>query len=228
MGAHTIPARPFSRSRGTSSSMGRWRCITNSNRSGRFTPQTTTTSDLPAHRRRAAKLQLPLGKSVKTTTGPPSSRASTALSRLSGERPRLLNGSRTSSPTSQIRLTASTSPSARVPCPRTIPRAGVASLIVLLQVVPHRPHGLLEPLVEQLRRVDPRVLQQLIHRDDLTDHRDVLARVERDRDSPDRHAEDLHLLRLDPGSIVVPLLAPVLELDHHLDPLLLPDRPDPE
>src|SRR5690606_35265122 len=66
------------------------------------------------------------------------------------------------------------------------------------------------------------------HRDHLANDGDVLAGVQRDDDLGHLDPEDLHLFGNEPGAVVVRAVVPILELDHDLDALLLPDRPDPE
>src|SRR5262249_26137532 len=90
--------------------------------------------------------------------------------------------------------TADTRPAANSPWPATIARAcaGVPggasllmSLIVLLQVLRHVPrctHLAHQSFVEPLGGIDAAVLEQMVHRDDFRDDRDVLARVERHAD----------------------------------------------
>src|SRR5690606_17508528 len=166
--------------------------------------------------------------SVKTMAGRPAAARSTALETASGERPLLLNGTRTSGSTPEIWRTASTRPSASVPWATTMPTSGRGSLIVLPQVLAHGPHRLLEALVEQCGRVHAGVLEQVVHRDHLGDDGDVLQRVEREHGRGHLDAEDVALLGDEPGAVVVRAVVPLLELDDDLDALLLPDRADAE
>ena len=72
------------------------------------------------------------------------------------------------------------------------------------------------------------VAKQVHHRHDLGDHGDVLAGVERHHDLRNGNVEDQRLLPGQPGAVGVLGRLPVLELDHDLDSLLLPDRPHAE
>jgi hypothetical protein len=74
----------------------------------------------------------------------------------------------------------------------------------------------------------PGILEKMVQRDDLGDHGDVLARVQRYDHPRHLHSQNVDQLGIEPRAIVVRLLVPGFELNDHLDPLLLADRPDPE
>src|SRR5262245_37082231 len=125
--------------------------------------------------RRAAIVQLPACRSVKMTLTPLSfifSRMSFSMS--SAQRPGTATGM-SCDPRPGITSTADTNPCAKSPCPATIARA---SLIILLQVAAdfrRGAHRLHETLIEALRRIDPAVLEQVVHCDHFRDDRDVFA-----------------------------------------------------
>src|SRR5687767_7601531 len=144
---------------------------------GRFTPHTTAVSARSSVSRRAAKAQLPLGMSVKTIPGPSPRASRTLFCSASGPQPSLLTARRASASAPAIWRTDCTSPSASEAWLTTSPRTG--SLIILLQVLRHAGHPVLEPLVEQAGAVDARILQQVVHGHHLADHRDVLTRHQR-------------------------------------------------
>src|SRR5260370_33860383 len=123
-----------------------------------------------------------------------------------------------------IASTAATSDSATAACDTITPRS---SLIVLLEVLPHAAlllERLVQPLVEPLRRIHAAVAQQMVHRHHFTDHGQVLAGIERHRHQRQPHAENLGLLSVQPGAIVLARVVPILELHHDLDAFLLPHR----
>src|SRR5690606_23547797 len=223
-----IATRPRSRTRDTSSATAMSRCITKSSSMGRFTPETTTRPEPWWHRRRATNAQLPLWRSVNRIARRPWASSVIFAAIASGESPRLLSGTSASAASPAIWRTASTRPWASSPWATMIPMVSRRSFIVFLEVLLHGPHRLLEPAVEQLRRVHARVLQELVHGHDLGDDRDVLPRVQRNPDLGHLHPEDLDLLPLQPRPVVVRPVVPVFELHHHLDPLLLADGADAE
>src|SRR3954471_20350743 len=104
-------------------------------------------------------------------------------------------------------------------------------LIVLLQVAAHvgrRAHLLLEALVESRRRIHAAVLEQVIQRDHLGDHRDILARIERNADLRQLDVEDCGRLTIEARAIDDGVLMPVLELHDDLETLLLAHGADAE
>src|SRR5687768_4268041 len=132
--------------------------------------------------RRAAIVQLPAGRSVKMTVAPvAASRSRINASTPCAERSRLLTP-RKSSARPVICSTADNNPSANVPWPATI---ALTLLIVLHEILP-RVAGLFHPvheaLIERLRRILPVILEQVVHRDDLGDHRDVFSGTQVHRD----------------------------------------------
>src|SRR5687768_10883791 len=147
-------------------------------------------------------------------------------------------------PCPAICAAAEMSPSANAPWPATMAVGAAGSpgssgapsppaelLIVLLQVLAHvrrLAHAPHQPLVERVRGVHPAVAQQVVHRDHLGDHRDVLSRVERHADLRERDAEDLRRLAVEPRAVHDLGLVPLLELHHHLDALLLTHGADAE
>src|SRR5438034_7448565 len=64
----------------------------------------------------------------------------------------------------------------------------------------------------------------MIHRDNLADHRQILAGVEGHGHERHGHAEQLGFLAVEPGAVVLATRVPVLELHDHLYPLLLTHR----
>ena len=68
----------------------------------------------------------------------------------------------------------------------------------------------------------------MVHRDDLGDHRDVLAGIERDGDARDLDAEDRRRLGLEAGPLDRHPFLPLLQHDHDLDALLLAHGADAE
>jgi hypothetical protein len=89
-------------------------------------------------------------------------------------------------------------------------------------------HATDEPLVERLRGVDARVAQQVIQRDDLGNYRDVFARVQKYRDLGELDTEDGCGLDIEASALHDGVLMPLLELNHNLNALLLPDSANPE
>src|SRR5690625_1801319 len=74
----------------------------------------------------------------------------------------------------------------------------------------------------------PRITEEVVHREDLGDDGDILARVEWDSDPRDLDAQDIDLVSLYASPVVVVIIVPLLEVDHQLDPLLLAHCSDPE
>src|SRR5260221_13883220 len=125
--------------------------------------------------------------------------------------------------------TAETSAWATPECDTITPRNG--SLIVFLEVFLRRPlfaHAADQPVVERMRGIHAAVAQQVIHGDDFTDHRQVLSRVQGHGDERQIDVEELGLLQVEAGAIVLTPGVPALELDDDLDALLLPHGADTE
>src|SRR5256886_15942632 len=79
-----------------------------------------------------------------------------------------------------ITVTAASRAWATAACETITPRSG--SLIVFLEILLELAalcETLEQPIVERPRRIHAAVAQEVVHRDDLTDHGQVLARVER-------------------------------------------------
>src|SRR5690349_17384056 len=159
-------------------------------RMGRLTPQTMPTSARSRANLRAAKAQLPLVRSVKMMVGSPWTAPPIAASRPSGPCPSLDTAASASSSAPAICRTAAVSPTASDECASTSPRTGL--LIVLLEVLGQPLHVAPQALIEQGRRVDTRILQEMVHRDDFRDHGNVLPRVQGHNDPRHLHAEHVH------------------------------------
>src|SRR5262245_33855435 len=95
--------------------------------------------------------------------------------------------------------TADTRPTAKSPWPATIARAttsfaGLGSLLIVLLKIPIHffrcAHLLLEPFIELLGGIDAAVFQQVVHRDDLGDDRDVFAGIQRNANLGQRDVEN--------------------------------------
>src|SRR5207253_6527325 len=128
-----------------------------------------------------------------------------------------------------IAATAVSNACATAACDTITPRRG--SLIVFLEILLELPalgETLDQAVVKGARRVHPAVAQQEVHRHDLTDYGEVLAGVERHGDQGQGHVEHLGGLAIDARPVVFARRVPVLELDHHLDALLLAHRADAE
>src|SRR5258705_12217951 len=139
-------------------------------------------------------------------------------------------GSR-SSPRPVTASTAEIRPAAKSPWPATSARFAVGSLMVLTQVAIDLglvAHLLDQRLVETLGGIDAAPLEEMMHRDHLGDHGDVLSRIEGNRDARDRHAKDGRRLAVESRALDAGVVSPLLELHHHLDPLLLPPGADAE
>src|SRR5712692_1540277 len=204
----------------------RWN--TKSSSIARFTPVTTATSPWPRASRTELVRQEPPGRSTKITAGPFPTAAVSRADSAPESQPSLLTGT-SALRTPAIAATADTSASATAACDTITPRSG--SLIIFLEIrlqLPLLGHAPDQAVVERLRRVYAAVAQQVRHRHDLADHRQVLARVERHRHERQPHLQDLRLLAFDAGAVVLAPRVPVLELDHHLDTLLLAHRADAE
>src|SRR5213592_591155 len=194
----------------------------------RLTPVITATSEFPFASRTALVRHEPPGRSTNRTAGlSPIARARRAA-RAPESHPSLLTAT-SASLTPVIAATADNSACATAACETITPRVG--SLIVFLEILQHFAalgHAVEQPLVELPRGVDAAVAQQMVHRHDLADHRQVLAGVERHRDQGQRHVQEPGRLAVQAGAVVLARRVPVLQLDHNLDPLLLPHGPDPE
>src|SRR5207237_1815200 len=118
------------------------------------------------------------------------------------------------SSTPVIAATAASSACAPAAADTITPRNG--SLIVLLEVLLQLSalrQALEQPVVERAGRVHAAVAEQVVHRDDLADHGQVLAGVERHRDEREGHIEHPGLLAVDAGAIVPATGVPCGELD---------------
>src|SRR5512137_1291615 len=193
----------------------------------RFTPVTTFTLGRSRSRASAAIRQDPAAMSTNTTVARSPTAARIRSSRAPRSHPVFETGLSTPR-TPLICSAASTNAPASDPWQTTTPWS---SFIVVLQVLPH-PAPLLhapdQPLVERGGDVDAGIAEEMHHRDDLGDHRDVLARVEGHHDLRHRDVQNHGLLPGEAGPVGILGRFPVLQLHHHLDPLLLADRPDPE
>ena len=89
-------------------------------------------------------------------------------------------------------------------------------------------HATDQPIVERFSRVDPRIAQQMVQRDDFSDHRDILTWIEVDRDLGQLDFEYGRGLNVEPRPLDDGVLIPLLELDDNLDALLLTDGADPK
>src|SRR5579863_6732888 len=217
---------------------------TKSRSAGRLAPVTTTTSGRSRCTRRAAIVQLPAGRSVKITRAPADVTASRSVRTISSAPSPLLVSATSTPPRPVICSTAETIPMANSPCPATrargtsaVPAASdfPASLIVFSQIPLHkcalaaRPlHVVDQPLVELLGRIHPAVAEQMVHGNHLRHDGDVLSRIERDRDLGHRNAQDGHGDAVEACALDDGILVPFLEVDHHLDALLLPHGTDAE
>src|SRR5215831_15642706 len=129
--------------------------------------------------------------------------------------------------------TADTRPAAKSPWPATSARAVAAAgagasarslLIVLLQICRHVQRSTRlahQPLVESLRRVDAAVPEEMVHRDDFRDNRDVLARIERHANLGQLDVENRRGFGVQACAIDRGIVMPLLPLDDDLDALLL-------
>src|SRR6266566_2646873 len=194
----------------------------------RFTPVTTATSVLPRASRTELVRHEPPGRSTNRTAGLLSIAWLRRSARAPVSQPSFDTGT-SASRTPVIAATAASRACATAAWETITPRSG--SLIVFLEILLELAalgEPLEQPVVERPRRIHAAVAQQVIHRDDLTHHREVLPRVERHGDERQRDLEHLGGLTVDPGAIVLARRIPVLELDDHLDTLLLPHGADAE
>src|SRR5438094_1430336 len=128
-----------------------------------------------------------------------------------------------------IAPTAVSNACATAACDTITPRRG--SLIVLFEILLQLAavgEAFDQTVVEGARRVHPAIAEQVIHRHDLTDYGEVLARVEGHRDERQRHVEDLRGLAVNAGAVVFARRVPIVELDHDFDAFLLAHRTDAE
>src|SRR5690349_21090173 len=223
-----IARLPASAARRAASAGERSRWNTKSSSIARFTPVTTATSARPRASRTELVRHDPPGRSTKSTAGRPSmARMSRSVS-APVSHPSFETGTRASF-TPVIAATAVSNACATAACDTITPRRG--SLIVLLEILLQLAavgKALDQTVVEGACRVHPAIAEQVIHRHDLTDYGEVLARVEGHRDERQRHVEDLRGLPVDAGSVVFARRVPIVELDHDLDAFLLAHRTDAE
>src|SRR6478609_4290115 len=222
------------RARSTAARAASWASaldMTKSSSMGRFAPDTSSTPGISRRSLRAAMVQLPACRSVKMIVAPLAfSRWPRRSWMSSPHSPFTSMGSRRS-PRPVTASTAEISPAAKSPWPATSARFGVDSLMVLTQVPVDLglvAHLLDQRLVEPLGGIDTAPLQEMMHRDHLRNDRDVLPRIERNRDARDRHAEDVGRLAVEPRPVDDGVVTPLLELHDHLDALLLPHGADAE
>src|SRR2546423_3220102 len=134
--------------------------------------------------------------------------------------------------------TAETRPPANSPCPTTMARglSGALldlSLMVFLQILAnvvrcrsfHAPH---QAVIERLGGVDAGVAQQVIKRDDLGDHGDVLSWVQENGDFRQLDVENRGGLNVEAGALDDGVLIPFLKLNDYFDALLLANCADSE
>src|SRR6185503_7558445 len=200
----------------------RWN--TKSTSIARFTPVTTLTEGSPRSRFNTAKEQEPLARSTNTTAGMPRRAASTRSSSVSRSHPVFDTG--TSAPEIPLICSAAcTSAPAREAWQTTPPSS--SSLIVLLEVLPDSTlllHSLDQAGIESRGDIHSRVAQQVHHGHDLGDDRDVLSGIERDHNPGNRHIQNGGLLPRQTAAVAILGGLPILQLHHHLDPLLLAHR----
>src|SRR3989454_5037046 len=185
-----IALPPASAARRAASAGDRSRWNTKSSSMARFTPVTTATSVLPRASRIEVVRQEPPGRSTNSTAGRPSIASASRVVSAPESQPSLLTGT-SASPMPVMAATAARSAWATAACDTITPRSG--SLIVLLEVLLQLAllgHAADEALVEGLGRIHSAVPQQVVHRHDLADHREVLARVERHGDERQRRSEE--------------------------------------
>src|SRR6266699_4030763 len=163
----------------------------------------------------------PPGRSTNNTAGrsPTAWRSRSPSASLS--HPSLLIG--TSAPSMPVMsVTAETSAWATPEWDTITPRSG--SLIIFLEVflqIPLLAHAPDQPVVERMRRIDTAVAQQVVHRDHFADHRQVLPGVQGHRHERQLDVEQVGLLEIEPGAVVLARGVPILELHDDLDALLL-------
>src|SRR4029077_1406605 len=215
-----IARLPASAARRAASAGGSSRWNTKSSSIARFTPVTTATSDLPRASRTALVRHEPPGRSTNSTAG----LVPIACVRRSASAPvsqPSFDTGMSASFTPVIAATAASSACATAACDTITPRRG--SLIVLLEIflqLAALRHPLEQTVVERAGRIHAAVAEQVVHRDDLADHREVLAGVQRDRDHREGHVEHARRLAVDPGAVVLAAGVPLVELHHDLDALL--------
>src|SRR5438093_5421330 len=217
-----IARLPASAARRAASAGGISRWNTKSSNIARFTPVTTATLVLPRASRTELVRHEPPGRSTNRTAGLLSIACVRRSASAPVSQPSLDTGT-SASRTPVIAATAASRACATAAWETITPRSG--SLIVFLEILLELTalgKPLEQPVVECPRRIHATVAQQVIHRDDLTHHREVLPRVERHGDERQRDLQHLGGLAVEPGAIVLARRIPVLELDDHLDRLLLP------
>src|SRR2546423_2087666 len=89
-------------------------------------------------------------------------------------------------------------------------------------------HAPYQSIVEYFRGVDAGVEQQMIQRDYLGDHRDVLSGVEEYRDLRQLDFQYCRRFNIETSALDDRVLIPFFQLHDDLDPFLLPDRADPK
>src|SRR6266487_5514791 len=206
--------------------ISRWN--TKSSSIARFTPVTTATLVLPRASRTELVRHEPPGRSTNRRVGLLSIACVRRSARAPVSQPSFDTGT-SASRTPVIAATAARRAWATAACETITPRSG--SLIVFLEILLELAafgEALEQPVVERPRRIHAAVAQQVVHRDDLTDYRQVLSRVERHSDQRQRDLEHLSGLAVEPGAIVLARRIPVLELHDHFDTLLLPHGADAE
>src|SRR3954467_803524 len=196
---------------------------TKSSSVARFTPLTRIRPGSALTMRRAAIVALPAGRSVKITRAPVRASWSRIEASMSSGVIPIIDSTISLSAIPQIWPTAETRPPAKSPCPTTIARGfcgalSFASFMVFLEVLAdivrrRRLHAADEALVECFSGVDARVSQKMIQGDDLGYHRDVLARIEEDRDLGQLYLENRRRLHVEAGALDDRVLVPFLQLD---------------
>src|SRR5213594_1758044 len=160
----------------------------------RFTPVTTATSVFPRASRTELVRHEPPGRSTNSTAGFPAMAWLRRSASAPVSQPSFDTGI-SASFTPVIAATAASRAWATAACETMTPRRG--SLIVFLEILLELAalgETLEQPVVEGARRIHAAVAQQVVHGNDLTDHGQVLPRVERYGDERQSHLE--HLSRL--------------------------------
>src|SRR4051812_2916448 len=164
-------------------------------------------------RRRAAIVQLPAGGSVKITSSERASTSSRIARSTSAALMSRLESGTNASPRPVICPTADTIPAAKSPWPATSARAADSgSLNVFDQVLPNVngfAHPADEALVERLGRIHAAVAQEMVHRDDFSDHGDVFPGVQEHLDLRQLDAEDRRRLGIEPRTVDDRVLIPL-------------------
>src|SRR5262245_28993742 len=192
----------------------------------RFTPVTTASSGRPWAYVAALVRHEPPGRSMNSTAGLSATAAERLRNSASRSQPALLTGT-SASAIPAIDCTAATSAAATSAWETMTPRNGL--LIVLFEIrlqLPPLRHVADQALVQALRRINAAVAQQVRHGDDFADHREILARIQRDGDAGNGDLENVRGLAIEPRPVVFARGVPIGELHHDLDALLLPHRPD--